>query len=1159
VEFRVLGPLEAVDGGHAVDLPRRKHRALLAVLLLHAAESISADRLVEELWGESPPKTARDALQNYVSLLRKRLGADMLVTRGAGYAFGGDAEQIDLTTFELLCGEARAAADVATRAKRFRAALALWRGPPLADLVYEPFAAVEIARLEELRLAAAADLIDAELELGRQADVLPEIEELVRQHPFDERLRGQLMTALYAAGRQTESLEAYQAARRVLDEELGLEPGPALRELEQAILRHDPSLGSPLPESTTGSRRIVTILFAGVANAERRDPESVGDAFVGLRAAIERHGGTTSFVGDAIMGVFGAPRVHEDDALRALRAASELVAAKAGVATGEVFANGDVVTGPPVMLARLLEQVAKPGETLVAPAALRLVRHAVRVRRVSRRGTVAFRLDELVRLGPAIARRPQTPLVGREGELAVLRAGFATARDERRCVLCTVVGDAGIGKTRLARELIREVRDEAAVLVGRCVSYGEGATFLPLTEMLGADVLAVGSTGEIFLAARRRLEELAAERPLVLLFEDVHWAEPTLLDFIAYLTAQAVDRSILVLCLARPDLLAERDWTASLVLAPLSDADARELAGDEHADRIVEIAEGNPLYVQQLAAYVAEEGESALESVPGSIEGLLASRVDRLGTDARALAQRAAVVGRRFSGAALAALGSTNALDRLERDGFVHRGRDAYRFHHVLVRDVVYAGTPKAERAELHERHADWLDGQPEGTDELVGYHLEQAAGYLGELSASEQRVARLAENAGRRLGAAGIAAWKRGDAAATANLLGRAISLLPDREPERLDLMCELGSALRVRGALAQAQETLTRARKEAAAAGVRKVEVRAEVALLYIALTLDPSTGTDRLLERALASIPILEDARDDRALGRSWFYVFTVYGPWRCRYDEAVPAAYKAMHHYEGSGWPSSVMLGALAAALMNGPTPVGEAIRSCEELMSGADLNGRANLLSPLAVLYAMTGSFDKAEHSIRTSRATFVELDQPLASEIICGDVEARIELLRGDLLRAQEALERSYAVLREHGDRSYLPTRAARLAGILAQRGERESARRLLDEAKSTSTPDDILTEWLWRVAESRLMMQSDESEGAERLARDAIAILDETDTLNYQADCRVALADVLVAAGRADEAETALREALPLYERKGNAVASGRTRARLDGTARSP
>ena len=249
----------------------------------------------------------------------------------------------------------------------------------------------------------------------------------------------------------------------------------------------------------------------------------------------------------------------------------------------------------------------------------------------------------------------------------------------------------------------------------------------------------------------------------------------------------------------------------------------RELAGDEpHADRIAEIAEGNPLYVQQLAAYVAEEGAAALDSVPGSIEALLASRLDRLGADERARRaarrrRRAAVL---LGGAA--ALGPVDALAGARTGGLRPAGsREVYRFHHVLVRDVVYAGTPKAERAELHREHADWLAAQPDGADELIGYHLEQAAGYLDELGAPGQQVTRIATNAGRRLGAAGIAAWKRGDARATANLLGRATALLPEQDEERLRLMCELGEAMHTAGDLTSGRGNAERGSRTSGSGG--------------------------------------------------------------------------------------------------------------------------------------------------------------------------------------------------------------------------------------------------------------------------------------------------------------------------------------------------
>jgi class 3 adenylate cyclase len=582
--FSVLGPLEVREGDRVIALPRRKHRVLLAVLLLRADEVVSTDALIEQLWGEKPPRTAKDALVNYVSLLRKALGPDVLLTRDPGYVLDVRPEQTDLGRFERLAAGARATRSAGERAETLRQALALWRGAPFADLAFEPFAELEIDRIEDLRLAAREDLIDAELDSGHHADLLPELETLIQEHPFDERLRAQLILALFRAGRQADALEAYQATRRLLVEELGLEPGPPLRELEQAVLRQDPALAIPTPAIAAAppSRRTVTVLFADLVEsselAERLDPEALRAVldryFTAMRTAIERHGGTVEkFIGDAVMAVFGAPRAHEDDALRAVRAAVDIreavaelegVQARVGVNTGEVFTGGDanvLVTGATVNLAKRLEQAAPAGEILVGAATLRLVRDAVEAEPVEplHRGdaepVLAFRVPEVKKGATGLARRFDVPLVGRKQELAQLQQAFQGARAQRRCQVVTALGEAGIGKTRLAQELIASVGDEATVLVGRCVSYGEGATYLPLADMISGvgDLIAgADSTGEIALETRKRFEQLAAARPLVLVFEDVHWAEPTLLDLIEYLDQRA-EGSILCLCLARPE------------------------------------------------------------------------------------------------------------------------------------------------------------------------------------------------------------------------------------------------------------------------------------------------------------------------------------------------------------------------------------------------------------------------------------------------------------------------------------------------------------------------------------------------------------------------------------------------------------------------------
>lgn len=682
MEFRVLGPLEILVDGRLVPIPRRKHRSLLAVLLMHAREPRSRDRLVDDLWGENPPATARGALQNYVSQLRGLLGAQRIVTDPAGYALDVDDDQLDLGRFRRLVQESRDATAAAERSRKAREALALWRGPPLPDLVYEPFAVLELPLLEEERLSVYKELLDAELELGRHESIVDEIEALVASNRYDERLRRQLMLALYRAGRQADALEVFRAARQLLVDELGIEPGRELRALEREILEQDPSLDLPSAplQADAPSRKTVTILFAGLPESRAgTDPEALHlrqrRFHDSVKAAVEYHGGTVERTGELAMAIFGVPAANEDDSLRAVRAAlatqkTANAEAKLGIDTGEVFVAGDrdgtSVSGDAVTIARRLEQLASPGEILLGANTVRLVRDALKVAPAGRARSGApdgpFRLVALEERAADAGRRHDTPLIGRLPELAELLRTFGEARDGRRYRSATVVGEAGIGKTRLARELIRSLRSEATVLVGRCVSYGEGATYLPVAEMVaqaGGKLESIiggsSSTGVELSALRSFFASVAGERPAVLVFEDIHWAEPTLLELIDHL-GDRLEAPIFVLCLARPEAARLRSPPgASIVLKRLDDAQTyelvRSLGGSPDSQitaGIVAIAEGNPLYAEQLLAYAGETG--TLESVPASLEALLASRFDRLGLRERQLLQRAALVGREFGG-----------------------------------------------------------------------------------------------------------------------------------------------------------------------------------------------------------------------------------------------------------------------------------------------------------------------------------------------------------------------------------------------------------------------------------------------------------------------------------------------------------------------------
>ena len=419
---------------------------------------------------------------------------------------------------------------------------------------------------------------------------------------------------------------------------------------------------------------------------------------------------------------------------------------------------------------------------LVSAATLRLVRDAVRGRTAKRRRSDGVpRSTELIEGAPGTraqirhaARRTATTSWPR-----CARAFEAAARDERRCVVFTGRSARRGSARRGSRgSSLLELRGEATVLVGRCVSYGEGATFLPLARDdrgFGELLDDAGSTGEIFLAARRRFEELAAERPLLLVFEDVHWAEPTLLDLVEYLAAQATGAPILALCLARPDLLAERaGWgdRASLALEPLDGR--RRPASWPATSRTPTASSRSPRATRSTSSSSrptsARRAQAALDTVPGSIEALLASRLDRLGAGgarrgAARGGRRPAVLARRRSRRSGR---STRSRRSSRRASSAARGT-VYRFHHVLVRDVVYAGTPKAERAELHRQHADWLDGAAGRLGRARRLPPRAGGGYLRR--AGRARAA--GDAASRRTRAAvsappGSAAWKRGDARAT-------------------------------------------------------------------------------------------------------------------------------------------------------------------------------------------------------------------------------------------------------------------------------------------------------------------------------------------------------------------------------------------------------
>jgi DNA-binding SARP family transcriptional activator/tetratricopeptide (TPR) repeat protein len=1182
--LRLLGPLELSCAGEVVEAGGAKPRALLAYLALHLGQVLSVDQLVDDLWGEGAPQAAAHAVQVYIARMRKKLGParTALVTRGPGYALQLEPDQVDLHRFSKLADEGR-----------FREALALWRGPALADCRYEPFAQGEIRRLEELRLRCLEGRIEADLESGRHAEVVAELEAMVAAEPLRERLRALLMLALYRSGRQSDALAAYRAARQTLVDELGIEPGPELRALETAILRQDESLRpqtSEPAEPRPPRRKLATILFTRIADpaalTETHDEEEAHNLlaryFETVEAAVTRHGGTIEqAAGSTAMAVFGIPVAHEDDPLRAARAAIELLAGAAELAlqvricleTGEVLgaessAGHRLVTGAAVSVGEQLQQATEPGHVVIGEGAARLLAHAAVMEplvatRLPNSGSLpAYRLLSLVPAAPAVERRLDAALAGRREELAYLQAALADAIGTGRARGVVVSGAAGIGKSRLAEELARDA--EALVLAGRCLSYGEGITYWPLRTMVAAEeleaIMVSPSAAEIAMAFRRYCERLAARKPVVLVLDDLHLAEPSFLELVEHVIERG-DAPILVLALAREELREERPGFLSggrLDLEGLAPDDAELLLADRMLSdatraRILEVAEGNPLFLEQLAAFAAEEGDLPEGRVPATVRALLAARLERLGPGERAVLERAAVIGREFAGAQVASLlepgvagTSGRHLQALTSRGFVRPGaEEEHRFRHGLIQDAVYRATPKAERALIHERYADTLEGDAEDLDELVGYHLEQAYHLRVELGANDRIGRQLATDAGTRLGAAGIRASKRADLPAAVNLLGRAVALLSTDTRPRAEFLCELGIALRAAGDGKTADEILTAARH----AGNREVGLRAAIELAYGRLLSEPRRDAGELLEETHAAIPVFETLGDHRGLGRAWLLVGFVRGGLHGRHSAWEEAAERSLTHYRQAGWPTSTCLSQIAGALYYGPAHVERAVDRCEELLQGvgADASGEANVRAFLGGLLAMQGRSLEARDEIARATAIYGDLGQRYPAAVYAGAVLADVEFLQEDSPAAEEILRTACSALEEMSDLNHLATRAADLAEALYRQGKLSEADRWATVSAESAAPDDLDAQPLWRAVRAKLLARSGSLSDAESLARDAVALAERTEGLNRQARVLLDLAEVLRLAGT--DAGEPIERAVAIFERKGNIVGISRAR----------
>jgi class 3 adenylate cyclase/tetratricopeptide (TPR) repeat protein len=974
------------------------------------------------------------------------------------------------------------------------------------------------------------------------------------------------------------------------------------------------------------ARKTVTVVFADVSGStelgERLDPEALRRVmeryFAEARTAFERHGGTVEkFIGDAVMAVFGIPAAHEDDALRAVRAARELREAMArsnvdlerergialgvrtGINTGEAVVGDPsggqfYATGDAVNVAARLQEAASVDEILLGEKTYRLVEDVVAVEAVEQltlkgkaEAVAAYRLLGVAEPAPVLSRRFDTPFVGRRNELDRLLECLERSVTEHEPLLVTVLGPAGIGKTRLAGELVAEDGGRATVLQGRCLAYGEGITFWPLQEIFrglperppeAPDPEQAQTTEEIFWAYRKLFEALSRERPLLVLLEDIHWAEPTLLDFIEHVVEWTSDSRMLLLCLARPELLDERPgWPGERIeLEPLAGEEVDVLLTGlgrplepAHRLRIEETAEGNPLFLEQLLALAAEQDGDEI-ALPPTIQALLVARLDRLDPEERLVLEAASVIGKEFWRGALLHLSPSDRevsvlLQRLVRRRLIRPDRssfvaeDAFRFGHILIRDATYGGIPKETRASLHERFADWLESSASPYEEIVGYHLEQAHRYRLELGRIDDEAQGLALRAGLKLAAAGQHAFQRSDSAAAANLLDRAATLLPPSRPERLDTLLALGSVLTPAGQPEKAQAVLDEAIDAAKLVGDQAREWRARLERSLWRAHVDPTasaTENQDLLREAELATSALEQLGDEQGLARAWrAQAQALY--WMGKRDASVVAAERAVDLAEriGDAQERAMGVGILVASLIDGPTPAPAAIRRCEEILASADVGGQsaAHTKRKLSMLYAMLGETGEARRLVDEALEIYEELGLPLPLAAALGFESATIHWAEGDLGATEGDLRRAVDLLRTMDEKAVLSTLAARLAEILArQEKNEEEVEELLRGSEKAAGEDDWVTHLTIKEARAVLLSRRGDFEAAVSLAREAVALADETDDLEARAWQRLGLAEVLTRAGRPVEAEALLGEAIELFEAKGHLFGAGEARRAL-------
>ena len=1064
VEFRLLGPLEVREADQVVAVGGPRARALLAILLLHANEVMPADDLVYELWTK-PPDTAGNSLQAHISRLRKALGSSRVVTQKPGYLLKLANGERDVERFEALVADGRQALanqEPVRAGAVLREALALWRGPALADLSSEVFATAEIKRLEEARVGALEERIEADLAAGLHAEVAPELELLTREHPLRDRLRGQLMLSLYRCGRQAEALEVYRATRRTLVDELGIEPSPALRRLETAMLLQDPKL------------------------------------------------------------------------------------------------------------------------ELVQPASLE-----------------SIRLEANAHL--------QTRMVGRDGEMAHLGQLFRSVEERRGCHLATVFGAPGIGKTRLAREFAEVLPRNAIAVVGRCAPNQDGSLgpVAEILKQLAADTNDEAIRGvlggheqtdsiasrlasalhdptaidaeDLSWAFRRLLEVLAQHRPHVIILDDLQWADERLLNLVDYVTEWSRDAALMFVCLARLEFLDRRPtWGASkanasvITLEPLRATDAEALlnalagidASTLDLQRMLEIAAGNPLFLEQTVALAVESSDEV--SIPPTIPAIIRARLSLLPPVERKVLSCAAVMGQEFWVRAIEEMSDRSegeslqaVLRRLVRKDFVapdwssDPGEEIFEFRHGLLRDVAYEVIPSAERARLHEAFANWLlnhslvvGGERE---DVAGQHLEEAyrvrrdSGDSPATEALARRASRLLGAVARReVGAAGLAA--------RVDVLRRAAELARGDDALRADLLADMSADLQEMGSWEEAQSHYAEALNLATSLGDEALMAYLSLRLSQCNLRTDPRRSMSDFIDEGMSALALLENvgssdyaARVRTTLGSAFIF-------------QGKPAKAQIIleelldRNDGGSMRLANVCRRLLVAAWLWGPAPADRAVTWCEEVLEGdPPIRVSASAYRSLALLHAMQGDFKAARTFARQDHEILAELGlRPAAAAAT--EVYAAVELLAGSPDRATELLEPAVDELIALSDAWYVGGVMSALAEALFQQGETNQAWHLTEKIDRMEVRD-ISVPIRAASVRARVLAVNGEDDSAIREAKRAVKLSSGVEMPNDRAEALFAAHEVFARVGWSAEAAKHAARAVALWDEKGNTVSARRAR----------